>query len=76
MSPAGPGLFLFQSWKGFIALSISSIGLFRLLTSRFNFDGLDESRNASISFRLSNLIEYKFLNIPLHYSESLKDSTF
>lgn len=40
------------------------MGLFRLFTSWFNFfGGLAESRNSSISFRFSNLIEYSFFKV-------------
>lgn len=54
-------------WKAFYCHSISSFAmcLFRFLTSTFfNFGDLAESRNSFISFRLSGLMEHRFLNFP------------
>lgn len=55
-------IFFFLSWKAFSYISISSFVCYRL-SSWSNFGGLVESRNPSISYRFSNLIEYRFLKI-------------
>lgn len=63
-------LFIFSHRRIFNFTSNSFvIGLFRLFfSSWFNISGFDESRISSISFRFSNLMEYRFLKCSLMIS--------
>lgn len=67
-NPIVPGLFSLR--RIFIFTSNSFvIGLFRLFfSSCFNISGFYKSRISSISFRFSNLMEYKFLKYSLMIS--------
>lgn len=67
MNTSGPRHF--YNWKAFfITVSVSSfvMGLIRLLNSPwFNFSGLSESRNISISFRFFQVSAVQVLKLEL-----------
>jgi hypothetical protein len=61
MNPSGPRLFLVGILFITASISLLVIDLFRwLISSWFNFDYSNASRNLAISSRFSSLFEYKF----------------